>query len=53
VWAEREKVGWEGVLYTVQNLEACTVKKFNGFPSSAGMSLTKLSLAGKKLIIPD
>ncbi len=30
----------------------CTVKKLTIFPSPACMSLTKLSLAGKNLIIP-
>jgi hypothetical protein len=30
----------------------CPVKKFIVFPSSAGMSLTKLSLAGDNLKIP-
>jgi hypothetical protein len=29
-----------------------TLKKVKGFPSPAGMSLTKLSLAGNNLIIP-
>jgi hypothetical protein len=29
-----------------------TVKKVSNFPFTTGMSLTKLSLAGKNLIIP-
>jgi hypothetical protein len=35
-----------------QSLSGYTVKKFTVFPVLAGMSPTKLSLAGNNLIIP-
>jgi hypothetical protein len=40
------------LLYMKMGLGAYTVKKGSGFPSPAGMSLTKHSLAGKNFIIP-
>ncbi len=43
----------QNVIKTVSFLKQCTVKKVNIFPFPAGMSLTKFSLAGNNLIIPD
>jgi hypothetical protein len=53
ILSKRQKGYFCDISYVRLNVDIYTVKKVSGFPSPAGMSLTKVSLDGNNLIIPD